>query len=252
MKGEIVVGRAARTLSESGIYHVMFRGVNQQSMFEEERDYEILAETITNLKHEMNFKLYAYCFMINHVHLLMKEAELGDISQIMKRMLTKYARWFNIKYGRSGALIANRYKSRAVEVDEYFLSLIRYIHQNPTKAGITAKMEDYRWSSYNNYLYGAGLCDTDFVYEMVSKSEFIAFHEIIGEMEFIVSDSMRKSDDELRLYLARHGVENPKSIAQMESKVRDGFICRLKEEFSERQISRVTGLARGTVARIVP
>ena len=77
------------------------------------------------------------------MHILLEEKLTGDISQIMKRLLTKYARWYNIKYKRSGALIANRYKSKPVEVDEYFLSLIRYIHQNPKKAGIVTEINEY-------------------------------------------------------------------------------------------------------------
>ena len=118
------MGRQSRVYSESKIYHIMFRGVNYQDLFEERQDYIKLTETILQLKEEMGFQIYAYCFMTNHVHLVLKEKELRDISLIMKRILTKYSRWYNIKYGRTGALIANRYKSVPVEVDEYFLNLI--------------------------------------------------------------------------------------------------------------------------------
>ena len=129
------MGRASRSYSQSGVYHILFRGVNQQSIFEEKADYDKLKETILIVKEEMGFEIYAYCFMSNHVHIVLKEKTDKDISLIMKRILTKYARWYNLKYGRSGALIANRYKSVPVEIDEYFLQLIRYIHQNPIKAG---------------------------------------------------------------------------------------------------------------------
>ena len=246
------MSRAARALSDSGIYHIMFRGVDHQSMFKDERDCEKLAETIADLKADMNFRLYAYCFMENRVHLLLHEAEPGDISRIMKRMLTKYARWFNIKYHRSGALVANRYKSKAAPVDEYFLALVRYIHQNPVKAGLASSPGAYRWSSYNDYVEGDGLTDIDFVLGMVSKHELIALHEVMDEMEFAVSCGTRKTDDELRRYLARCGIESPGSVAEMDIEARNELVSRLKEEFSERQISRVTGLARGTVARIGP
>ena len=119
------MSRSAREYSSSGIYHIVFRGVNQQSIFEEKADYEKLKRAIAIVKEEMKFKIYAYCFMSNHVHLVIHENQERDISLIMKRILTKYARWYNIKYGRSGALIANRYKSVPVEIDEYFLQLIR-------------------------------------------------------------------------------------------------------------------------------
>ena len=58
----------------------------------------------------------------------------GDIVRIMRKLLTHYVGWFNRKYGRSGALIANRYKSECVEDGEYLFSIVRYIHNNPRKA----------------------------------------------------------------------------------------------------------------------
>ena len=86
----------AREISESGLYHIVFRGVNKQHIFEEDTDYEKLMEILLNLKVEMEYEIYAYCFMSNHVHILLKENKKGEISQIMKRLLTKYARWYNI------------------------------------------------------------------------------------------------------------------------------------------------------------
>ena len=130
------MSRLARQISSTGLYHIIFRGVNKQHIFEEDADYLKLLGILKQLKTEMNFKIYVYCFMSNHVHILLHEKEMGQISLIMKRTLTKYARWFNIKYSRSGALIANRYKSQPVEVDPYFLNVVRYIHQNPLKAKI--------------------------------------------------------------------------------------------------------------------
>ena len=135
------MSRAARSYSQSGIYHILFRGINQQNIFEEKADYERFIEITANVKSQMEFEIYAYCLMNNHVHIVMKEKCEKDISLIMKRILTGYVRWYNIKYGRSGALIANRYKSVPVEVDEYFLELIRYVHQNPVKAGIAKKLK---------------------------------------------------------------------------------------------------------------
>ncbi len=173
------MSRMARQISQSGLYHIVFRGVNRQHIFEEEADYIKLKEILMNLKMDMGFEIYVYCFMTNHVHILLKEKEMGDISQIMKRLLTKYARWYNIKYKRSGALIANRYKSQPVEVDEYFLSVVRYIHQNPLKACMIKELSDYKWSSYNEYVHReSGLADKEFVLEMINGTkEFEEFHK---------------------------------------------------------------------------
>ena len=66
------MSRQARKLSQSGLYHIIFRGISRQNIFEEEHDYLKLKEIIKKVKTEMQFELYAYCFMTNHVHLFIK------------------------------------------------------------------------------------------------------------------------------------------------------------------------------------
>ena len=245
------MGRQSRVYSESKIYHIMFRGVNYQDLFEERQDYIKLTETILQLKEEMGFQIYAYCFMTNHVHLVLKEKELRDISLIMKRILTKYSRWYNIKYGRTGALIANRYKSVPVEVDEYFLNLIRYVHQNPIKAGIVENIEDYKYSSYREYLGNPRITDTEFVMEMIDDNEFKEFHMEMEEMDFEVSDRKKKTDETLiREIRKKYGIDNPKQIAGLEKQKRNVILKHLKENYPARQLQRITGVSRGVISKL--
>lgn len=138
----------------------MFRGINHQHIFEDESDYNYFLKALRELKNQLSFDLHAYCLMSNHVHLIFREKQLGDISLVMKRLLTKYAMYFNRKYQRSGALIASRYKSVPIEADEYLIPLQRYIHQNPLKAGLVIRLEDYLFSSYKEFLVGGELVDT--------------------------------------------------------------------------------------------
>ncbi len=244
------MSRLARTISNSGVYHILFRGVNQQNLFEEAADFVKFKETIGRVKQDLDFEIYAYCFMNNHVHIVLKEKKTGDISLIMKRILTKYARWYNIKYGRSGALIANRYKSVPVEVDEYFLQLIRYIHQNPVKAGIVEKAEDYHHSSYLEYVSEKTLTDTEFLFQMVSQKEFVEYHKELGNINFRVTDCKRKTDDDVLLYLKKyHQIENPKIISKFSKADRDKLLAELKKEFSIRHLQRITGVSRGVITK---
>ena len=244
------MSRLARTISENGVYHILFRGVNQQNIFEEDADFNKLKETIATVKQDLKFEVYAYCFMSNHVHIVLKEKSFGDISLIMKRILTKYARWYNIKYGRSGALIANRYKSVPVEIDEYFLHLIRYVHQNPIKAGIAKKCEDYSYSSFNEYVKDKELTDTDFLLQMISLKEFIDYHKEIEKMNFRVTDSKKKTDEEMLLFLKKHyKIDNPKSISKLSKDDRDKILAELKRDFPIRQIQRITGVSRGVITK---
>ena len=244
------MSRLARTISESGVYHILFRGVNQQNIFEEASDFEKLKETIATVKQDLHFEIYAYCFMNNHVHIVLKEKSLGDISLIMKRILTKYARWYNIKYGRSGALIANRYKSVPVEIDEYFLQLIRYVHQNPIKAGIAEKVEDYPYSSFIEYINESDLTNNDFLLQIISLKEFVDYHEEIEIMKFRVTDSKRKTDEDVLMFLKRHyNIENPQNISKFSKIDRNKILAELKKEFSVRHLQRITGISRGVITK---
>ena len=85
------MARRAREISESGLYHIVFRGINRENIFEDSNDFLKLKLILKELKEEMLFQIYVYCFMTNHVHILLKENKAGDISLIMKRILTKYA-----------------------------------------------------------------------------------------------------------------------------------------------------------------
>ena len=244
------MSRTSRNYSQSGVYHILFRGVNQQNIFEEDADFGKLKETIEKVKQDLDFEIYAYCFMSNHVHIVMKEKELGDISLIMKRILTKYARWYNIKYNRSGALIANRYKSVPVEIDEYFLQLIRYVHQNPIKAGIVERIEDYRYSSFLEYIKEKDLTDTDFLMQMISRDEFVEYHQEIEKMTFKVTDSKKKTDEDILMFLKKHyKIENPKEIAKFSKAERDKILSELKREFPVRHLQRITGISRGVITK---
>ena len=244
------MSRLARTISESGVYHILFRGVNQQNIFEEDADFNKLKETMVRVKKDLEFEVYAYCFMSNHVHIVLKEKKYGDISLIMKRILTKYARWYNIKYGRSGALIANRYKSVPVEIDEYFLNLIRYIHQNPVKAGVVDKAENYPYSSFLEYVNKSNFTDTYFVLQMKSKGEFIEYHNEIEEMNFRVTDSKKKTDEDVLMFLKKnYNIDNPKTISKFSKVDRNMILANLKKEFPIRQLQRITGISRGVITK---
>ncbi|MBQ3109591.1 MAG: transposase [Clostridia bacterium] len=239
------MSRNARDFSESGIYHIMFRGTNKQSIFLSDWDYMKMLELLQKLKGDFGFELYAYCLMSNHVHIVIKEKEQRDISKIMHRLLTKYSRWFNIKYERTGVLMENRYKSKAVEFDEYFLHLIRYIHQNPMKAGIVEKIRDYRWSSYNSYLskFNDELTDVEFLNGILPASEFESFHNETEEDTFELFSSNLSKDIQLIYELKQAGVVSPERLTYLPDNEIKDVLEKLDSKFSNRQIVRVTGIS---------
>jgi REP element-mobilizing transposase RayT len=251
------MARQPRKLSETGIYHIVFRGVNHCHLFEEREDFEKLLGILTQIKEELSLEIYAYCLLDNHVHLLFKEASQGDISQVMRKLLTPYASWFNRKYQRSGALIANRYRSECVESDEYLLTLVRYIHQNPLLAGSTKRIDAYLWSSYGAYSKARpSLVDTALVLGMLSlendqaKDAFISFHDNLESRDFSLPDKTMKSDEQIRQEIVSAlGELNPSAVCGLPKIERTAVLSSLKKQgFSIRQIERVTGVSRGIVS----
>ena len=250
--------RQSRRLSDTGVYHVMLRGVNHCQLFEEPEDYEQLLIRLDAAKTDLAAEVFAYCLMTNHVHLLVREHTPGDIVTLMRKSLTPYAGWFNRKYGRNGALIANRYRSECVHDDAYLLAAMRYIHRNPVEAGIVERPDAYPWSSYRTYVTGSpSLVDTGFILQLFSPDQSVAvtrfaeFHRHDPTTVVIPFRSAR-NEHEIRADLAaRYEGLEPHTIVQLPKPRRNAVIAYLRGQgFSVRQIERGTGVPRGVIARV--
>ena len=254
------MSRPPRKLSSTGLYHIIFRGMNRQNIFEEARDYEKLLSIISTTKDEYKFELYAYCLMSNHVHLFIKENLIGDIKKIMHKILSSYVSWFNRKYDRSGSLIGNRYKSEPVEDDTYYLELVKYIHENPVKAKLVTSSSDYDWCSYSNYIADKpSIVDTEFMLTMLSDdrtasiTSFIEFHENDSTGYFSISDRFRLNDKQAKNKIKSIiGNLSISDLVNLPKNERDDYIRRIKADgdISIRQLERLTGISRGIISRI--
>jgi REP element-mobilizing transposase RayT len=236
----------------------MLRGINRQDIFEDDENKQRLLEAIGRYKEICKYEVYAYCIMSNHVHLLLKEAE-DTISNVVKRISGSYVFWYNKKYERCGHLFQERYKSEAVENDEYFLTVLRYIHQNPIKAGMVKDISAYKWSSYNEYIKEAVVINKYFVLGMFSNDKakaielFCKFnYKKNNDMCLEDEDKIRVSDSELKERLAKLGIVNASEFKQFEKGKRNEFIRELKsiEGVTIRQISRVTGISKSVINSI--
>lgn len=132
------------------VYHVISRGNNRQEIFLNNRDYFRYLDLWRKHQAEMDFTVYAYVLMPNHVHWLLKTG-FTPLPEIIQRMHSTYARWFNHRHERVGHLFQDRYKSFVCDTDSYLLVLARYIHLNPVRAGLTREVYHYPWSSYPGY-----------------------------------------------------------------------------------------------------
>ncbi len=97
-------------------------------------------------------QIIAYCIMSTHFHLILKQLKEGGISIFIGNVLNSYSRYFNTKHKRRGPLWEGKFKNLLVKTDEQLLHLTRYIHLNPTSAGLVNKPEEWLYSSYLEYL----------------------------------------------------------------------------------------------------
>lgn len=156
-KGESM-GRVPRGVytSEGGFYHLIVRGNNGITVFEDEFDFRRYLTFLAHYKERYCIKLYAYCLMTNHTHILAEAPHQKSLSKFMHGLNFKYSLYHQGRYERTGHLWQGRYKSYVIEKEEYLLACVQYIEQNPVKAGLVPEPSAYPWSSYRSRMTGEG------------------------------------------------------------------------------------------------
>ena len=255
--GGLLLPRKRRELSTTGIYHVVIKGTNSQLLFEERKDYIKYLDIIEYQKSKCDFKLFAYCLMNNHVHLLI-QTTTTPLSSIFEKINTTYSCWFNMKYQRSGPLLNGRYHSEPVNDYSYLLATLRYIHCNPVKAGLENHPgENHFWSSYLSYTHSLqDFVDTSFVLEQMGGLEdFIKFHETQNSDDCLDIHKIRaRIPDDVAMSIIKEicKVEATTSVSEIPSVERNRLVrlCK-KRGVSARQLNRLTGIPRGIIDRIL-
>jgi len=143
--------RQARIVVPDYPHHIIQRGHNRTPVFVEPKDYRYYLDTLAEWKNELKCKVYGFCLMTNHVHLIVDPGEsAGNLALLMKRVAGRYTRSVNRVENRSGTVWNGRYKSSPIDTDRFLMACNRYIELNPVRAGIVPAPQDYDWSSYNH------------------------------------------------------------------------------------------------------
>ncbi|MBM4314234.1 MAG: transposase [Deltaproteobacteria bacterium] len=143
------MSRKSRIVISSYPHHIIQRGHNRQPVFASDDDYLYYLDNLREWKEKLGCRIYTYCLMINHVHLIVDPGnEAEHLAQLMKRVGGRQTRYVNKMERRTGCLWEGRYKSSPISTDEYLLACCRYVELNPVRAGIVVDPADYRWSSY--------------------------------------------------------------------------------------------------------
>ena len=236
----------------------MLRGINKQIIFECDMDRQKFLDTVNRYKAISNYEVLGYCLMNNHIHLLLKEND-ESVSTALKRICSSYVRWYNLKYERCGHLFQERFKSEVVKNDAHLLTVLRYIHQNPIKAGLSKSVVEYKWSSYKDYIRKSTLSDSDYLLTMISNNKeesiklFIDYTNVQNNdkcMDYEVK--VRLLDDDILKQFADYGIVNASELQQLDRARRNQIIIGLKANkgITIRQLARVTGLSKSLIDKI--
>ena len=247
--------RSARKISGTNIYHVMLRGINRQDIFEEEEDFLRFLAVLKECKEISGFELYAYCLMTNHVHLLIKTGK-EPLDLIFKRIGSRFVYWYNLKYRRTGHLFQDRFKSEAVENDSYFLTVLRYIMQNPMKAGLEKTPGSYPWNSYKCYAGTSDqLTDTGFAMQLFRCREELVDYLNQQNEDTVLADTHAAQEgvtdvQALEIMKAITGCGSVSEFQALGKADRKEYVAKLREKnLSLGQLARMTGLSKSTVYR---
>jgi putative transposase len=173
------MARPIRIEYEGAVYHVTLRGNERKPIFKTDADRERFIRTLSDSVERFDIRLYLYCLMHNHVHLVL-ETPRANLSRFMHRLQTAYTVYFNRRHRRCGHLMQGRFGASLVDEDHYILKLSRYVHLNPvfirankskSPSERVAILRSYTWSSYRGYI---GKC---------KREDFIDYDPILAMMD---------------------------------------------------------------------
>jgi REP element-mobilizing transposase RayT len=218
------MSRPLRIKYPNAWYHILNRGRRKELIFIDTKDYYRFIDLLKDTSEQWNLRIAAYCLMPNHYHLLVQTPD-ANISRCMQHIDGIYTQQFNRHHECDGSLFRGRYKSILVDADRYLLLLVRYIHYNPLKAGLTDRIDRYLWSSHRGYLSNAEKWNwlyKDFVFSMLSKNK----------------------DDRLKNYRQFISMEEENDISKVLDKKKwpamlgsVDFITKVKEKFLSEKIN---------------
>lgn len=196
------MARRPRVHVPGGFYHVTLRGNHQQRIFFADTDRLLLNEIVARAIEKFEARLHAYCWMDNHIHMLVEVGE-SPLGCLMRQVASTFARRMQRNLGTTGHFFERRYQAKLVAIETYLKVAMRYIHLNPVTAGVVTDPGDYPWSSHRDYFDGrSSWITTDFVLGMFGSTRpramaaYEAFHddEPMVDWESIVANGSGSSE----------------------------------------------------------
>ena len=231
--------RKARLLVPRCPHHIVQRGHNRKTVFVADDDYQFYLENLFEWKVKLGLKVYAWCLMTNHVHLVVEPGDdASTLSALMKRLAGRQSAYVNKLERRTGSLWDGRFKASPIQRDEYMLSCIRYVEMNPVRANMVAGPRQYRWSSYRERM---GLEDRNGIdrNRLDLDQTYIALADTEGERRDRYKNYVKLGISDKEIELIRNSLQSNKLTGN----------DRFTEEIHKRLGIRVENRSRGRPTR---
>lgn len=247
--------RRSRELANSGFYHVIVRGNGRQVLFEDDAARHKFLDLLSSKVAESSVSILAWCLMSNHVHIIVADAA-SRLSEVFHKVCCAYAQYFNSRGSHVGHVFQDRFASHAIESEAYLLRAIRYVHDNPAKAGI-CPASSYEWSSFREYVSSPVITDTSIVLDILGGREGFQALMSSGLPNGYHFDGGARVSDQDASDVARFVIESQVGlnvalglVKALPTSIRSRLLSAMRREgLCIAQIERLTGIGSSTIKR---
>ena len=242
--------RCARKNLEGLEYiHIPTHGISKENIYEKTEEKREIRKLILDNQEKFNINVIAYCIMNNHMHLLIRFKETKDLSSYMHKINTSYAMYYNKRHNRQGYVHKGRFYSQIIKNEKHLTNAIIYIHNNPVKAKICNKANEYEFSSYLNYWKDKKDEDINI---FNSKSQYKKMHDIDEEYRL---DFERISEEETKEILIEYLNSEHITIEELQKDKQKLYefcnICKTQYKISNRDLEKIIKVSREKIRRIL-
>ena len=220
--------RSPRNYLKTSFFHVITQGISRSYIFDKPEDIKYYIKTMYESMEKHPLKIISYCIMNNHAHILIKTECVNELRKQMQRINTKYGMYYNKKYNRVGYVFRDRYKAEGIYNEEHLYNCIKYIYDNPVKAGICLKPQDYPYSNFKKTI------------EIKCKNKYVFLDaEIDRDDKQIISEYLKQNNISLL------DIKNKKDVLNKSVKV-------LKDDYkvSLRTIAEELNMGREVIRKL--
>lgn len=228
----------------TSFFHIMVQGINKEYIFNSNENINKYMKIMKETKEKTDIMILAYCIMSNHAHILIHEQNIENITKYMHRVNLLYAKYYNKKNNRVGYVFRDRYKTQPIYSEKHLFTSVRYIHNNPVKANICEKANEYKYSScYHNIFY----TDTE-LERNIKKNMYNEPINLQEEEKFVLMENEQNQEQTCHEIIKDIMLKNSltkENLCQNE-KVMGDIIRKLRHEenISYRMMEKILGINR--------